>query len=353
LPGKINFSSLSFLPIQSDMSNEIGVVGAGGWGTTLAKILADKGEHVTLWCHGTDSFQALVDRRENRTYLPGVFLPSSIEITQVLDKAVENKSLVICAVPSHAVRQVFSRIISNFTSQTMLLCGTKGLEEKSLYTMGELLLELFGDERREQLAFLSGPTFAMEVAKQLPAAVTVAAYDEHVAGSIQRILNTESLRVYTSRDVIGIQMGGVVKNVIAIAAGISDGLSLGQNARAALVTRGLAEMTRLAVRMGADPMTLAGLPGLGDLILTCTGDLSRNRTVGLQIATGKSLQEITASTRGVAEGVRNTRSLHSLAARLGVEMPIVEQMHQVLYADKKPADAVRDLMQRSLKPEAG
>jgi glycerol-3-phosphate dehydrogenase (NAD(P)+) len=353
LPGKINFSSLSFLPIQSDMSNEIGVVGAGGWGTTLAKILADKGEHVTLWCHGADSFQALVDRRENRTYLPGVFLPSSIEITQVLDKAVENKSLVICAVPSHAVRQVFSRIISNFTSQTMLLCGTKGLEEKSLYTMGELLLELFGDERREQLAFLSGPTFAMEVAKQLPAAVTVAAYDEHVAGSIQRILNTESLRVYTSRDVIGIQMGGVVKNVIAIAAGISDGLSLGQNARAALVTRGLAEMTRLAVRMGADPMTLAGLPGLGDLILTCTGDLSRNRTVGLQIATGKSLQEITASTRGVAEGVRNTRSLHSLAARLGVEMPIVEQMHQVLYADKKPADAVRDLMQRSLKPEAG
>jgi glycerol-3-phosphate dehydrogenase (NAD(P)+) len=353
LPGKINFSSLSFLPIQSDMSNEIGVVGAGGWGTTLAKILADKGEHVTLWCHGADSFQALVDRRENRTYLPGVFLPSSIEITQVLDKAVENKSLVICAVPSHAVRQVFSRIISNFTSQTMLLCGTKGLEEKSLYTMGELLLELFGDERREQLAFLSGPTFAMEVAKQLPAAVTVAAYDEQVAGSIQRILNTESLRVYTSRDVIGIQMGGVVKNVIAIAAGISDGLSLGQNARAALVTRGLAEMTRLAVRMGADPMTLAGLPGLGDLILTCTGDLSRNRTVGLQIATGKSLQEITASTRGVAEGVRNTRSLHSLAARLGVEMPIVEQMHQVLYADKKPADAVRDLMQRSLKPEAG
>jgi glycerol-3-phosphate dehydrogenase (NAD(P)+) len=335
------------------MSNEIGVVGAGGWGTTLAKILADKGEHVTLWCHGADSFQALVDRRENRTYLPGVFLPSSIEITQVLDKAVENKSLVICAVPSHAVRQVFSRIISNFTSQTMLLCGTKGLEEKSLYTMGELLLELFGDERREQLAFLSGPTFAMEVAKQLPAAVTVAAYDEQVAGSIQRILNTESLRVYTSRDVIGIQMGGVVKNVIAIAAGISDGLSLGQNARAALVTRGLAEMTRLAVRMGADPMTLAGLPGLGDLILTCTGDLSRNRTVGLQIATGKSLQEITASTRGVAEGVRNTRSLHSLAARLGVEMPIVEQMHQVLYADKKPADAVRDLMQRSLKPEAG
>jgi glycerol-3-phosphate dehydrogenase (NAD(P)+) len=335
------------------MSNEIGVVGAGGWGTALAKLLADKGEHVTLWCHGADSFRDLVDRRENRTYLAGVFLPPSIEVTQVLDKAVENKSLVICAVPSHAVRQVFSQIAFELAPQTMVLCGTKGLEEGSLYTMGELLLELFGDEHRNRLAFLSGPTFAMEVAKQLPAAVTVAAYDEQVAGSIQKILNTESLRVYTSRDVIGIQMGGVVKNVIAIAAGISDGLRLGQNARAALITRGLAEMTRLAVRMGADPMTLAGLPGLGDLILTCTGDLSRNRTVGLQIASGKSLREITASTRTVAEGVRNSRSLQSLAARLRVEMPIVEQMHQVLYAGKKPADAVRDLMQRSLKPEVG
>jgi glycerol-3-phosphate dehydrogenase (NAD(P)+) len=335
------------------MSNAIAVVGAGGWGTALAKILADKGEHVTLWCHGADSFRDLVDRRENRTYLPGVLLPSSIEVTQVLDKAVENKSLVICAVPSHTVRQVFAQIACKLASQTMVLCGTKGLEEQSLYTMGELLLELFGDERRNQLAFLSGPTFAMEVAKQLPAAVTVAAYDEQMAGSIQRILSTESLRVYTSRDVIGIQIGGVVKNVIAIAAGISDGLSLGQNARAALITRGLAEMTRLAVRMGADPMTLAGLPGLGDLILTCTGDLSRNRTVGLQIANGKSLQEIIASTRTVAEGVRNSRSLQSLAARLGIEMPIVEQMQQVLYAGKKPADAVRDLMQRSLKPEAG
>jgi glycerol-3-phosphate dehydrogenase (NAD(P)+) len=335
------------------MSNEIGVIGAGGWGTALAKILADKGEHVTLWCHGADSFRDLVDRRENRTYLPGVFLPPSIAVTQVLDKAVENKSLVICAVPSHAVRQVFSQIACKLAPQTMVLCGTKGLEEESLYTMGELLLELFGQECRNQLAFLSGPTFAMEIAKHLPAAVTVAAYDEQMAGSIQRILSTESLRVYTSHDVIGIQIGGVVKNVIAIAAGISDGLSLGQNARAALITRGLAEMARLAVRMGADPMTLAGLPGLGDLILTCTGDLSRNRTVGLQIANGKSLQEIIASTRTVAEGVRNSRSLRSLAARLGIEMPIVEQMHQVLYAGKKPADAVRDLMQRSLKPEAG
>jgi glycerol-3-phosphate dehydrogenase (NAD(P)+) len=335
------------------MPNGIGVVGAGGWGTTLAKVLAEKGEYVVLWCHSVDSFREIADKRENRTYLPGLALPANIEVTQSLDEAVEGKFLVICAVPSHAVREVFSKTASKLAPQTMVLCGTKGLEEGSLRTMGELFTDIFGGERKDRLAFLSGPTFAMEVARQLPAAVTVAAYDEQVARFIQEILSTERLRVYTSPDVIGIQMGGVVKNVIAIAAGISDGLSLGQNARAALVTRGLAEMTRLAVRMGADPMTLAGLPGLGDLILTCTGDLSRNRTVGLQIAGGKSLQEITSSTRAVAEGVRNTRSLHSLAARLGVEMPIVEQMYQVLYAGKKPADAVRDLMQRSLKPEAG
>ena len=335
------------------MPSGIGVVGAGGWGTTLAKILAEKGEQVVLWCHGADSFRQIADKRENQTYLPGIALPPNIEVTQSLDEAVESKFLVICAVPSHAVRQVFTKSAAKIEPETVLLCGTKGIEEGSLKTMGELLVEILGPERENRQAFLSGPTFAIEVARRLPAAVTVAAYDEGVAKTIQEIFSTQNFRVYTSSDIVGVQMGGVVKNVIAIAAGISDGLSLGQNARAALITRGLAEMTRLAVRMGADPMTLAGLPGLGDLILTCTGDLSRNRTVGLQIASGKSLQEITASTRTVAEGVRNTRSLHSLAARLRIEMPIVEQMYQVLYAGKKPGAAVRDLMQRSLKPEAG
>jgi len=217
--------------------------------------------------------------------------------------------------------------------------------------MGELLGDIFGAARKQRQGFLSGPTFAIEVARQLPAAVTVAAYDDNVAKEIQAILSTPSFRVYTSPDVIGVQIGGVVKNVIAIAAGISDGLGLGHNARAALITRGLAEMTRLAVRLGADAMTLAGLPGLGDLVLTATDDLSRNRTVGLQIARGETLAEITAAKRTVAEGVRNTRSLHALARRRGVDMPIVEQMYQVLYGGKKPADAVADLMQRSLKSE--
>ena len=331
----------------------IGVVGAGGWGTALAKVLADKSERVTLWCHGADCFRDITLNRENRTYLPGIPLPVNIEITQSLESAVANKFLLICAVPSHAVRDVFANAASMIAAETLILCGTKGLEEGTLKTMGELLADIFGDRNKQRHAFVSGPSFAIEVARGLPAAVTVAAYSEGVARTIQEILNTPNLRTYTSTDVVGVQIGGVVKNVIAIAAGISDGLGLGQNARAALITRGLAEMTRLAVRMGADQVTLSGLPGLGDLVLTCAGDLSRNRAVGLQIAAGRSLPQITASTRTVAEGVRNTRALHSLAQRLGLEMPIIEQMYQVLYGAKKPAGAVRDLMQRTLKSETG
>jgi len=335
------------------MSEQIGVVGAGGWGTALAKVLAEKGEQVTLWCHSTECYGNIADKRENLLYLPGIRVPGNIEVTQSLEAAVVKKFLVICAVPSHAVREVFIKATAQITPGTLMLCGTKGLEEGALRTMGELFADLFGDANKRYHAFLSGPTFAIEVARGLPAAVTVAADSETVAQTIQKTLNTPSLRVYTSTDVVGVQIGGVVKNVIAIAAGISDGLGLGQNARAALITRGLAEMTRLATFMGADPMTLSGLPGLGDLILTCAGDLSRNRSVGLQIAAGKTLPEITASNRSVAEGVRNTRSLCALAQRFGVEMPIVKQMYSVLYTGKQPADAVRELMQRSLKPEAG
>ncbi len=335
------------------MVRNIGVVGAGAWGTALAKVLADKGEKVTLWCHGAACYQDIAEWRENRVYLAGIALPDNIEVTQSLELTVANKFLVICAVPSHAVREIFAEVTDQIAPETLLLCGTKGLEEFRLLTMGELFAEMLGETQKNRLAFLSGPTFAIEVARGLPTAVTVAAGSDAVAKTIQESLNTPALRVYTSTDIVGVQIGGVVKNVIAIAAGISDGLGLGQNARAALITRGLAEMTRLATCMGADPMTLAGLPGLGDLVLTCAGDLSRNRSVGMQIASGKSLREITGSTRSVAEGVRNTRSLCSLARRLGVEMPIVEQMFAVLYAGKKPAAAVRQLMQRSLKPEAG
>ena len=330
---------------------DIGVIGAGGWGIALAKLLADKGEQTTLWCHGADTHRALAEKRESLNYLPGIILPAQVKVTRSLDEAVVGRALLVCVVPSHALREVMAQAAARVAPETTIVCGTKGLEEESLRTMGEVLADIFGAERSRRHAFLSGPTFAAEVARGLPTAVTVAAHAEDVATGVQLILSTQSFRVYTSKDVTGVQIGGVVKNVIAIAAGISDGLGLGQNARAALMTRGLAEMTRLAVRMGADATTLAGLPGLGDLILTCAGDLSRNRRVGLQIAQGKSLREITQSTRMVAEGVRNARSVHSLALRLGVEMPIVEQMDQVLYQGKKPAEAVRDLMQRALKAE--
>jgi len=333
------------------MAQAIGIIGAGGWGIALAKILAEKGEEVTLWCHGEQTYQDLLDKRESCVYLPGVVIPSAIHVTRSLEQTVNHKEFIVCAVPSHVVREVMVQARLKTMPQTKIICGTKGLEEESLQTMSEILAEIFGEQERFFHIFLSGPTFALEVAQGLPAAATVAAQSEERAKEAQQVLSTPSLRVYTSPDIIGVQMGGVIKNIIAIASGISDGLALGQNARAALITRGLAEMTRLAVRMGGDPLTLAGLPGVGDLILTCTGGLSRNRRVGMQIAEGRSLLQITRGTQMVAEGIRNTRSVYLLAGRLGVEMPIVEQMYRVLYERKNPSRAVRDLMQRALKPE--
>jgi glycerol-3-phosphate dehydrogenase (NAD(P)+) len=333
------------------MGRVIGVIGAGGWGTALAKLLCEKDHDVTLWCHGEDSYREIQQHGVNRTYLPGIPLPSSLKISRSLKDAAEKKTAIFLAVPSHFVREVMTSAAAHVDSEAILVCATKGIEEGKLITMGEVLSEIFGAAQRERHAFLSGPTFALEVARGLPAAVTVAASSEDVGKDVQEMLSSQNFRVYTSGDVVGVQIGGVVKNVIAIAAGISDGLELGLNARAALVTRGLAEMTRLAVKMGGDPLTLSGLPGLGDLILTSTGDLSRNRGVGMQIARGKKLDEILGATRMVAEGIRNTRSVYLLSRRLGVEMPIVEQMHLVLYEGKKPQEAVRDLMQRSLKAE--
>jgi glycerol-3-phosphate dehydrogenase (NAD(P)+) len=329
----------------------IGVIGAGGWGIALAKLLADRDQRVTLWCHGEDSFEELRRTRESSAYLAGITLPDPVRITRSIGETVADQALLVCAVPSHAMREVMTQAALHTHSESRIVCAAKGLEEDSLKTMGEVLSDVLGASQAGKQAFLSGPTFAVEVARGLPAAVTVAAFDQGIAAEVQEALSTPNFRVYTSPDVIGVQMGGVVKNVIAIAAGISDGLGLGQNARAALMTRGLAEMTRLAVRMGADPLTLAGLPGLGDLILTCAGDLSRNRKVGLAIATGQTLAEIAAGTKTIAEGIRNTRSVFSLSRRLNVEMPIVEQMFQVLYEGKQASAAVRDLLLRSLKAE--
>ena len=328
----------------------IGIIGAGGWGTALAVLLCRKHDGVALWCHSAETFARIRETGENTTYLPDVKLPHSLEVTRSLETAASGRDLLICVTPSHFLREVMSRAAPFVASGAIVVCGSKGIEESTLMTMGDVLAEVLGDPRRH--AFLSGPTFALEVARGLPAAITVASVDRGVAGRVQQSLGSPEFRVYTSTDVLGVQMGGVIKNVIAIAAGVSDGLELGHNARAALITRGLAEMTRLAVKMGADPGTLAGLPGLGDLVLTCTGHLSRNRKVGFELGQGRRLPDIVAETRMVAEGIRNTRTVHLLAERFGVEMPIVEQMYHVLYEDKDPMQAVRDLMGRTQKAEA-
>ncbi len=333
------------------MGRVIGVIGAGGWGTALAKLLSEKGHNVTLWCHSDQTYREIQETKENRSYLPGIALPSALKVSRSLKETTKQKDALFLALPSHHVREVMQSAAADVEPESILACATKGIDEEKLITMGEVLEEIFGAGRKDRQAFLSGPTFALEVARGLPAAITVAALKDNVGRDIQEMLSNQNLRVYTSQDIVGVQMGGVVKNVIAIAAGISDGLGLGLNARAALVTRGLAEMTRLAVKMGGDPLTLSGLPGLGDLVLTSTGDLSRNRGVGLKIAEGKKLDEILSGTRMVAEGIKNTRSVYLLARRLGVEMPIVEQMHLVLYEGKKPLEAVRDLMQRALRAE--
>ena len=328
----------------------IGIIGAGGWGTALAVLLCRKHEDVALWCHSPETLARIREAGENVTYLPGVKLPDRLQITPSLETAASGRDLLVCVTPSHFLREVMSRAAPLVAPETIVVCGSKGIEESTLMTMGDVLAEVLGHPERQ--AFLSGPTFALEVAQGRPAAITVASVDPVVAARVQRSLGSPEFRVYSSTDVVGVQMGGVIKNVIAIAAGVSDGLDLGHNARAALMTRGLAEMTRLAARMGADPMTLSGLPGLGDLVLTCTGQLSRNRKVGFELGRGRSLADVVAGTRMVAEGIRNTRTVHLLAGRFGVEMPIVEQMYRVLYEDKDPMQAVRDLMGRTQKAEA-
>lgn len=328
----------------------IGIIGAGGWGTALAVLLSRKHDDVSLWCHSAETLARIRETGENAAYLPSVKLPDHLQVTRSLETAASGRELLLCVTPSHVLREVMTTAASLVTPDTIVCCGSKGIEEATLMTMGDVLADVLGKPDRH--AFLSGPTFALEVAKGLPAAVTAASAVPAVARKVQESLGSPEFRVYTSTDVVGVQLGGVIKNVIAIAAGVSDGLELGHNARAALITRGLAEMTRLAVKMGADPMTLSGLPGLGDLVLTCTGHLSRNRNLGFQLGQGRRLADVVAETRMVAEGVRNTRTVHLLAQRHGVEMPIVAQMYRVLYEDKEPMQAVRDLMGRTQRAEA-
>ncbi len=330
---------------------KIAVIGAGSWGTALAMLLGDKGRDLSLWGYRPEHIAALTKDRENRAYLPGYTLSKNITLTSSLKEAVTSRTMIVMVVPSHVYRQVFKELIPYLSPNSYIISATKGIENETLMTMIQIMEDELPKGLNARLGVLSGPSFAKEVADKIPTAVTVAANDIETAKGFQEAFFTELFRVYTSDDVVGLELGGPLKNIVAIAAGISDGLGYGTNTRAGLITRGLAEITRMGVAMGAKPMTFSGLAGLGDLVLTCTGDLSRNRTVGLMLGRGKTLPDVLAEMKMVAEGVKTTKSAWLLAKKMNVDMPILEQIYQVIYEDKPCADAVKDLLSRDQKEE--
>ncbi len=330
---------------------KIGVIGAGSWGTTLANVLAKKDYDVTLWVYEHDLAARLSETRINDLYLDGISLSPNLSYTNDLAEAVQGSQVLVLVSPSQVMRPVLKQLKPYLSADCLLISAAKGIENDTLLTMSEVLQELLGTEVKQRSAFLSGPSFAREVATEQPTAVAVAADDLAVASRVQELFSTEYFRVYTNQDVVGIEIGGAMKNVIALAAGVSDGLGFNHNARAALITRGLAEIARLGEAMGAQEATFSGLAGMGDLVLTCTGDLSRNRSVGIELGRGRKLDEILNQMRMVAEGVKTTLSAYQLAAKLGVAMPITEQMYLILYEDKDPKQAVVDLMNRALSSE--
>ncbi len=330
----------------------IGVIGAGSWGTTLANLLAVKGYKIDLWVFEPELAEIIERERENTYFLPCFKLSENIYPSNSLEKVVTGKELLVMVVPSQVYRSVASQMIPFFKDEVVVVSASKGIENDTLLTMTGIWQELLsGVKKKVEIATLGGPSFAKEVVRGIPTAVTVASTFPSLARKLQKIFSTRFFRVYTSTDKIGVELGGALKNVIAIAAGITDGLGFGHNTRAALITRGLAEMIRLGVKMGAQPLTFAGLSGIGDLLLTCTGDLSRNRTVGLKLGQGKTLSEILENMKMVAEGVATTKSVYNLAKKMEVDMPIATSVYRILFEGKKPMEALRELMERELKAE--
>jgi glycerol-3-phosphate dehydrogenase (NAD(P)+) len=326
----------------------IAVLGAGSWGTTLANLLACKGEQVRIWAYEAEVVAAINRQRENPLFLPGVSLAASLRAEADARAAVSGAEVIVSAPPSHAVRAVAQQVATAIAPGTLVVSVTKGIETDTLALMSEVWEESVPGVR---FAALSGPSFAAEVCQGQPTAVVAASTDAGAAHEAQRIFATPAFRVYTGSDVVGVELAGSLKNVIAIAAGILEGLGLGNNPRAALITRGLAEITRLGIAMGADPLTFAGLAGMGDLVLTTTGSLSRNRLLGVALASGQTLEEYRQSHRTVAEGVNAARAGTALGARHDVELPIAHQVCEVLFDGKPPRDGVAHLMGRELKPE--
>jgi len=328
------------------------VVGAGSWGTTLADLLARKGSgSVRLWARNPELAGIIEKTRENPAYLPGIKLSDNIGVTNSLADALKGASLVVCAVPSHGIREVFKDAPAHIPKDAIIVSASKGIEEATNLTSSQILGDVLPQVLREHIVILSGPTFAKEVARHLPSAACAASRINKDATVVQEAFSTPYFRIYTNPDPAGVELGGTLKNVIAIACGISDGLGLGSNARAALITRGLSEISRLGVKMKADIKTFYGLSGLGDLVLTSTGALSRNHAVGVEIGKGRKLKEILSGMRMVAEGVKTSLAVRRLSHLLSVEMPITEAVCAVLYEDKSPRQATVELMTRELKEE--
>ena len=325
----------------------IAVIGAGSWGTTLASLLAEKEYDVSLWTFEKEIVETVRNTGMNSVYLPDVYLPANLKITNDLEEAVKNSRYILNVVPTQFTRAVFKDAVSYIPENAVIISAAKGIEQGTLLTVSSILKQMTG----HQIAVLSGPSFAKEVSRKLPTAVTLAAEKPDTGLILQEIFNTHYFRVYTHNDILGVELGGALKNVIAIASGISDGLGLGHDARAALITRGLAEIVRLGQSLGADERTFFGLSGIGDLVLTCTGPLSRNYSVGMSLGQGMKLKEILTATKSVAEGVATALSAYELSIKQGVEMPIVEQIYEVIYKEKSPAAAVTMLMNRTLKSE--
>jgi glycerol-3-phosphate dehydrogenase (NAD(P)+) len=329
----------------------VGIIGAGAFGTALAGLLGSKGHRVILWALEPELLPAINGSRENPLYLPGFRLPPEVTAVGELSGAADGAQMVVMAAPSHVSREIAVKLAPHLPPHIPIVSVAKGIENGTLLTMTEVLEDVLPVERHPYLAALSGPSFAHEVAQRHPTAVTVASVWPRLARDVQQTFSTDFFRCYSSTDLVGVQLGGALKNVVAIAAGCADGLGFGLNARAALITRGLAEITRAATRRGANPLTLSGLSGLGDLVLTCTGELSRNRQVGLALGRGEKLAEVLKDRRSVAEGIKTAASACALADKLGIEMPIAREIYRILYEEKPARRAVVDLMTRELKPE--
>ena len=327
----------------------VGVIGAGAWGTALANLLATKGEEVVLWAHEPEVAAQINEFKDNRVFLPGAYLDKRLRATTELAEAVAGADSVVMVTPSHHLRRVAGLLAPHLDPGALVVSASKGIEAETLKTMTAVLEEVVG--RRDRLAVLSGPSFAREVTQGHPTAVTAASRSEETAGRVQRLFMTNRFRVYTSGDVIGVELGGALKNVMAIAAGIITGLGLGANTQAAMITRGLAEISRLGAKTGADPLTFLGLAGVGDLVLTCTSSQSRNQSVGVKLGQGMKLKDILSGMKAVAEGVRTSLSAHQLAQSIKVEMPICEQIYEVVHAEADPRTAVGLLMTRDPKLE--